>query len=61
MYGGTENKYSAAANKKPEEPLKLNPTVDFRTLDKPFRMAKLNMLWSKAQRVSFNSFTFIYM
>lgn len=27
-------------------------TSDFRKLEKPFRMAKLNMLWSKAQVVS---------
>ncbi|EEZ98539.1 alpha-2-macroglobulin receptor-associated protein [Tribolium castaneum] len=42
------NKYSAEANVK-----KSNDDVDFRPvslkhLDKPFRMAKLNLLWSKA-------------
>lgn len=26
---------------------------DFRTLQKPFRMAKLNLVWVKAQQVSF--------
>lgn len=51
-YGGSENKYSAKANEKQEGPQILNPTVTFRTLEKPFRMAKINMLWSKAQRVS---------
>lgn len=44
------NKYSAEANKKAD-------SIDFRPnslkeLDKPFRMAKLNMLWSKAKIVS---------
>lgn len=49
--GESLNKYSAEANQKHEKPLLLNPNVNFRTLEKPFRMAKLNMLWSKAQRV----------
>ena len=40
------NKYSAEANIRDEE------ISNFRNLDKPFRMAKLNMLWSKAQLVS---------
>lgn len=44
------NKYSAEAN---------TETIDFRPntlkdLDKPFRMAKLNMLWAKAKIVSEN-------
>ncbi|XP_038220008.1 alpha-2-macroglobulin receptor-associated protein isoform X1 [Zerene cesonia] len=39
-----ENKYSQSANSKdPEE-------VNFRKLDKPFRMNKLNLLWTKAQQ-----------
>jgi hypothetical protein len=43
------NKYSSEANSKP----KPNDDLDFRPvslkhLDKPFRMAKLNLLWSKA-------------
>lgn len=43
------NKYSEEANIK----TKRNDDVDFRPvtlkhLDKPFRMAKLNLLWSKA-------------
>lgn len=33
----------------PPPPEKYDP--DFRTLHKPFRMAKLNMVWSKAQQV----------
>ncbi|PSN37046.1 hypothetical protein C0J52_21907 [Blattella germanica] len=37
------NKYSKDANLKAEE------TSDLRNLQKPFRMAKLNILWSKAQ------------
>lgn len=40
----SENKYSKEANVK-----KKTSDVDFRTLDKPFRMAKLNLLWTKAQ------------
>lgn len=42
-----ENKYSQKANEK-----KTNE-VDFRKLEKPFRMNKLNILWTKAQLVSF--------
>ncbi|KAG8228188.1 hypothetical protein J437_LFUL008626 [Ladona fulva] len=39
------NKYSEDANSQWKKPSDL----DFRKLEKPFRMAKLNMLWSKAQ------------
>ncbi|XP_013188175.2 alpha-2-macroglobulin receptor-associated protein [Amyelois transitella] len=42
-----ENKYSKSANEKKSD-IK-NKDVDFRTLEKPFRMNKLNLLWSKAQ------------
>lgn len=38
-----ENKYSEALNTKKEH------VIDFRNLQKPFRMAKLNLLWTKAQ------------
>lgn len=50
------NKYSFEAN----EP-KYMPTL--RELDKPFRMAKLNVLWVKAKNVSINILqsTYIYM
>lgn len=46
--GNCHNKYSAEAH---------SETIDFRPnslkdLDKPFRMAKLNMLWTKAKIVS---------
>ncbi|CAG9787068.1 unnamed protein product [Diatraea saccharalis] len=39
-----ENKYSKDAN------VKKSKGVDFRTLEKPFRMNKLNLLWLKAQQ-----------
>ncbi|XP_045520809.1 alpha-2-macroglobulin receptor-associated protein isoform X1 [Pieris brassicae] len=39
-----ENKYSRSANIKDEK------DTDFRKLDKPFRMNKLNLLWVKAQQ-----------
>lgn len=46
-----KNKYSAEANRNNDlPPEKFDP--DFRTLQKPYRMAKLNMVWSKAQQVS---------
>lgn len=32
---------------------------DFRTLQKPFRMAKLNLVWVKAQQVNFSSIVHI--
>lgn len=45
----SENKYSRSANeKKPDEKIS---DVNFRTLEKPFRMNKLNILWMKAQQV----------
>lgn len=47
------NKYSEEANKPAKNHLKLDPEINVRTVDKPFRMAKLNMLWSKAQVVSY--------
>lgn len=47
----SENKYSRSANeKKPNDQI---PDVNFRTLEKPFRMNKLNILWMKAQQVKF--------
>ncbi|KAL0881903.1 hypothetical protein ABMA27_001666 [Loxostege sticticalis] len=39
-----ENKYSRSANEKGVE------GVNFRTLEKPFRMNKLNLIWTKAQQ-----------
>lgn len=45
-----ENKYSRSSNEKK------NKDVDFRKLEKPFRMNKLNILWSKAQHVSYTLF-----
>ena len=44
------NKYSAAANKPKDDALAQLPT-SLRELDKPFRMAKLNLLWTKAKHV----------
>lgn len=43
------NKYSAEANVKSN--FTNEPASDFRNLEKPFRMAKINVLWSKAQLV----------
>lgn len=43
------NKYSAEANLPKSDP------SDFRNLNKPFRMSKLNILWTKAQIVSLAS------
>ncbi|XP_046406421.1 alpha-2-macroglobulin receptor-associated protein [Ischnura elegans] len=41
------NKYSEQANEYWKNPI--DGDLDFKTLEKPFRMAKLNLLWSKAQ------------
>lgn len=46
----THNKYSKEANAKNDE------LPSLRTLEKPYRMAKLNMLWTKAQLVKHSSF-----
>lgn len=53
-----KNKYSAEANRRNDrdvssESRELPPErydPDFRTLQRPFRMAKLNLVWSKAQQ-----------
>lgn len=46
-----ENKYSADANKAKYVDSSQFPN-SLRDLDKPFRMAKLNVLWVKAKNVS---------
>lgn len=46
-----ENKYSIEANK-PEHVDSSQFPISLRDLDKPFRMAKLNVLWVKAKKVS---------
>jgi hypothetical protein len=43
------NKYSAQANIKSD--ITNESPSDFRNLEKPFRMAKINVLWLKAQLV----------
>lgn len=51
------HKYSEDVNVKPVlDPLPHDTYINFRTLEKPFRMAKLNVLWSKAQLVSLVNF-----
>lgn len=42
------NKYSAAANAKKDSDV----PPSLKTLDQPFRMAKINKLWAKAQIAS---------
>lgn len=44
------NKYSVAANK-PKNDIVAQVPTSLRALDKPFRMAKLNLLWTKAKHV----------
>jgi len=44
------NKYSKEANVKQTKEEKLDLSY-FRNLQSPFRMSKVNMLWSKAQKV----------
>lgn len=46
-----ENKYSAEANKAKNVD-SLQFPISLRDLDKPFRMAKLNVLWVKAKNVN---------
>lgn len=48
-----ENKYSKEANVNfGKSNIMYEPDVNVRTLEKPFRMAKLNLLWTKARVVS---------
>lgn len=51
------NKYSAEANANPD--VTKEPSLNFRNLEKPFRMAKINVLWSKAQLVRGNIMMYI--
>lgn len=44
-----KNKYSAEANNAPGPDFR---PLSLKELDKPFRMAKLNLLWTKAKLVS---------
>lgn len=46
-----ENKYSAQANE-PKHADSSPLSASLRNLDKPFRMAKLNIVWIKAKNVS---------
>lgn len=51
-------KYSREANEPHFDQVKAESyDPDFRTLQRPFRMAKLNLVWSKAQNVSLNMIT----
>lgn len=45
------NKYSKEANIKFNEHFTDDPKIQIRDVDKPFRLAKLNLLWSKASLV----------
>lgn len=53
-----KNKYSKEANLKSNNNYEKKvqfvdePNVNIRDINKPFRMAKLNLLWTKAQHVS---------
>ena len=49
------NKYSKEANKAKSKTEFSQPThiKELRELDKPFRMHKLNLVWTKAKHVSF--------
>ena len=46
------NKYSAEANKQKDD--SNHVLTSLRELDRPFRMAKLNLLWTKAKHVNKN-------
>jgi hypothetical protein len=50
MVESGNNKYSKEANVKQTKEEKLDLSY-FRNLQSPFRMSKVNMLWSKAQKV----------
>lgn len=49
-----ENKYSAEANR--SKYADSSQPISLRDLDKPFRMAKLNVVWAKAKNVSLLDF-----
>ena len=42
---------SLGANKYSKEANQPNSNEDWKNLDKPFRLAKINLIWSKAQKV----------
>lgn len=43
--------HSLAANKYSKEANQPNSNEDWKNLDKPFRLAKINLIWTKAQKV----------
>lgn len=51
-----ENKYTQQANTNSNNNNDDGKKLNFRQLDKPFRMAKLNLIWLKGQQVSFKLF-----
>lgn len=54
----TGNKYSKEANSNKEQPVDDHDfrPISLKHLDRPFRMAKLNLLWSKAVHVNLLEF-----
>lgn len=46
------NKYSEEANVKFSDHFDDDPSIQIRDFDKPFRMYKLNLFWSKAKLVN---------
>lgn len=54
VQGKTDNKYSKEANVHKDERVDDHDfrPISLKHLDRPFRMAKLNLLWSKAVLVS---------
>lgn len=47
----SENIYSRESNVHFKSQLDVEPNIQLRHLDNPFRMGKLNLLWKKAQVV----------
>lgn len=45
------NKYSKAANQPKIVDDEVDATADWKSIDKPFRLAKINLIWAKAQKV----------
>lgn len=47
------NKYSKEANLPKTEPVEGSNQTPWKDLEKPFRLAKINLIWAKAQKVPY--------
>lgn len=55
-----DDKFSLDTNELPSSFSPDSDNIDMHSLQKPFRMAKLNLVWTKAQQVQFVMYTDVF-